>query len=430
MELQARSKRELQKNFDQFLPSGDDAPPEAPSEQTTQPVVGETTSEPAQKKAKPAKKDPAPESEQDPEIDSFKLGPRASAEQHDQFRNLKAIAKAGKSEAKALRNGLAPVLREFNIEMNGHDIGSTMQEFADKVRALKTTGIPQETQEELQNLRILARGVGLLQSEEFTRDFAAPVNAAYVDVIREMSQYFDADPQQVKADFTDPLLESGQFNPGNIPASWWDEQSALMHKAPPAIKEKIRQKVANVLLLQERHDEAAKTLSTDSNSYAKWQREQQQKQLQEGQRVWQEATRDESEKALAEEAFRDLAEARTRLLAGNDSDKKAFEGAVNDVNKFISDVLSGPRTAIRRGMEFLQLRIRVEKLAGLEEDLAAANKEIVRLKGRVVQSRKTVDAPFSGGHASGASKPAAPGLPKDGLKSLDAAFKNHNWDVR
>lgn len=156
------------------------------------------------------------------------------------------------------------------------------------------SGLAPEVQTELESLRTLARSVGVLADDNFTRDHVAPVNAAYRDVIEEMCLYFDADPAQIKAEFKDPLLASGKFNPSNLPPDWWDSQVELMSKAPPVVKRKIQEKIAHVLQLQENHDKAAQELAGNQGSFAKYQQESQQRQA----RDWESAARGESVKAV------------------------------------------------------------------------------------------------------------------------------------
>jgi hypothetical protein len=75
-ELLAKSRRELQDNFDKYLPNGDDTPPEAPSEQMKEPVT-----EPARaeiKEPKPTKKtrrEPEPESAPNRPDKRARIGP-------------------------------------------------------------------------------------------------------------------------------------------------------------------------------------------------------------------------------------------------------------------------------------------------------------------------------------------------------------------
>jgi hypothetical protein len=49
-----------------------------------------------------------------------------------------------------------------------------------------------EVQTELERLRTLACSVGVLADATFTRDFVDPINAAYRDVILEMSAHLIA----------------------------------------------------------------------------------------------------------------------------------------------------------------------------------------------------------------------------------------------
>jgi hypothetical protein len=74
---------------------------------------------------------------------------------------------------------------------------------------------------------------------------------AYEDVVREMSRHFDADPERVKADFTDPLLTS--FSPDQLTDEWFQQQVDLMRNASPIIKRKIEAKWLQVQELQARH---------------------------------------------------------------------------------------------------------------------------------------------------------------------------------
>jgi hypothetical protein len=193
-----------------------------------------------------------------------------------------------------------------------------------------------------------------------------------------------------------------------------------MHKAPESIKTKIPQKVANVLLLQERHDNAAKELVGNQGSFEKYRQESQQRLA----KNWESAIRGEAVKALGEPGFEEWADLRKRADEGDKEAKAEVAKAEEELGKIFSDFNTMPGTAIRAGLKILTLQKQAAKATTLEADLKEANREIKRLKGNVVQSRKAKDAPFSGGHGSGPAKPAAPGLPVDGPKSLDETFRN------
>jgi hypothetical protein len=308
----------------------------------------------------------------------------------------------------------------YSIPEDPEGFSPALEKIRPELQARLQSGLSPEVQTELESLRTVARSVGVLADENFTRDYVNPVNAAYADVIREMSEYFDADPAQIKSDFTDPLLESGKFNPGNLPPDWWDSQVELMSKAPPVVKRKVQEKIANVLLLQERHDNAARELAGNQGSFEKYKQQSQQRLA----KNWESAIRGEAVKALGEPGFEEWADLRKRADEGDADAKAEVAKAEEELGKIFSDLNTMPGSAIRRGLKVLSLQKQAAKAAALEADLKEANREIKRLKGNVVQNRKAKDAPFSGGHGSGPAKPAAPGLPVDGRKSLDETFRN------
>jgi hypothetical protein len=121
---------------------------------------------------------------------------------------------------------------------------------------------------------------------------------AYEDVVREMSRHFDADPERVKADFTDPLLTS--FSPDQLTDEWFQEQVDLMRNASPIIKRKIEAKWLQVQELQARQNKKAQELAANYDT------EQQQRSAQN----WQAAI---------------MAEARTQLdMRANSAPSKTF----------------------------------------------------------------------------------------------------------
>jgi hypothetical protein len=239
-DFEAKQKQELEENLNKWLPSGDDALPEAPSEPAKEPAAEskeparaeskERKAAGAEKHRKTVREPEAASGESDP-LDEFSPHPQASEKTKSSFGELKQLTKGFRDRCKALESfvhGLG-----YEIPNDPEQLSPTLEKIRSEIQARLQSGLAPEVQTELESLRTLARSVGVLADDNFTRDYVAPVNAAYRDVIEEMCLYFDADPAQIKAEFKDPLLASGKFNPSNLPPDWWDSQVELMSKAPP-----------------------------------------------------------------------------------------------------------------------------------------------------------------------------------------------------
>jgi hypothetical protein len=141
---------------------------------------------------------------------------------------------------------------------------------------------------------------------------------ALEDVVREMSQYFDADPARVKEDFTDPLLTS--FTPAQLTDEWFEEQAELMKKASPITKRKIEAKWLAMREAQARQDKKAQELAANYDT------EQQQRANQN----WQAAIMAEARTQLDDESeFRALKDIRDRANKGDPKANAQF----NDLEK-------------------------------------------------------------------------------------------------
>ncbi len=279
----------------------------------------------------------------------------------------------------------------------------------------------------------------MLQSQEFSDAYVKPLDDAYQNVIKEMALYFDAEPDKIKEDFLDPLLT--KYKPSNLPAEWWDKQMEAMTKCPKSTKLKIEHKIAQVQLLQEKHDLAAKNLAENTQSYAEWN----QKTMEAGQKEYAGLIQDEVTKMAREDP--EVANFMPVPIEGiTDPDKIAaikranarFPELERTFRSVLSDHQTGPRAAARRAMEFIKvtegyngLKQAVEEKdkefatikESLEKELKEAKDEITSLKTEVTKKRKLSDIPLKGDSGSATkSEPQKAPLPKDGRRSLSAAF--------
>lgn len=458
-----KQRQELNTSFKDFF-AAEDAKSSAdlssePTEPDDEPIVDDspkpdTKAEPA--KAEPPKVEPPPdipevkvEVSEPPktpatsDIDAIEPHPAASDEHKSQFKQLKEATKSFRDTLKLYKDNLLPVLSEFGFDLTDSpaELAKTFNEFGSAVRALKEGGMTPEIQAELKSLRDLSRSVGVLQSEEFTRKYVKPIESSYLDVIREMAKHFNGTPEEIKSKFLEPMEKD--YRPHQIPEQWWDTQLGLMKEGTSeTVKQKIRQKIANVMLLQEQHDVAANDLATNKDSYAEWKR----KSDEEAGRMYQALVMDEAVKTL--NARPDLAEIVRPLATDGIKDQEKIK-AILEHNKraaaldqsfttIIRDFGSGPRQAARVAIELIELReqnkIVADSIAKHKSDLESLKKssdaelkakeaEILALKSEVATRRKVADAPLKPNAGSGA-KPAKekPKLPLSSTKSLSEAF--------
>lgn len=375
------------------------------------------------------------------ELESLEPHPASSEESKGHFQKLKEAAKAFKERNKAWEK-LVPTLQElgFSVSDNPDDLSKVLGEASEKIRSLKNISASPEIVAELESLRGLARSVGVLQSEEFTKEYVKPIDDAYIDVIHDMAKWFDAPEEKIKSDFIDPLLN--KFRPSSLPPEWWDTQLDLATKAPQSIKAKLQQKVANLLLLQEKHDLRARELSDNKLSYADWQKKSQE----EGVRAYEASIRDEVQKASKEDPEVDAFMPKS-LDGITDAEKiseikkrnERFPELESRFQSVIRDFNSGPRATARRALEFIKategfseakdkLATKEEELATLtdkhESELKALKEDNDRLREEVKTKRRISDAPLKpsvGGNGAKATPEKKP-LIKDSRKSLNQAF--------
>jgi hypothetical protein len=393
--------------------------------------------------AKEPEKPKEPEKKEVPkdDLDSLEAHPASSEESKGHFAKLKSAAKELRDKNKAWEK-LAPTLQElgFTVSSNPEELSKVLSEASEKIRSLKNGAVAPEIMTELESLRGLARSVGVLQSEEFTRDYVKPIDDAYVDVIKEMSKYFDAPEEKVKEEFLDPLLS--KFRPSQLPPEWWESQTLLMTKASAPIKRKIEQKIANVLLLQEKHDLKARELSENKLSYADWQKKSQE----EGAKIYEANIRDQ----VQQEAKADpvVAAFMPQSLEGvTDPEKlseikkrnEKFPELEQRFQAVVRDFNSGPRAAAKRALEFIKvteglseakdkLATRDEEVATMvekhEKELKALKEDNEKLREEVKAKRRISDITTKPSAGNGAAKatPEKKKAPVDGRRSLGDAF--------
>lgn len=417
------------------------------------PVEKKTEGEPPKVEETPKTEEPpkaeAPQGEPKAETDLEKLEPHpaSSEENKSHFAKLKNAAREFREKNKAWER-LAPALQElgFTLSDNPEELTKTISDAVTKIRELKSVSASPEILSELDRLRGLSRSVGVLQSEEFTRDFVKPVDTAYADVITEMSKYFEASEEAIKKEFLDPLLT--KFRPSQLSPEWWESQVELMTKAPAPIRRKIEQKIANVLLLQEKHDSRAKELSENKESYIEWQKAT----METAAKEFESSVRDEVEKVKKEDP--EVAALMAESLDGvTDKDKieaikrknEKFPELERQFQSIIRDFALGPRSSARRALEFIKategLNEAKDMLITKEEALVAKDEEIAtqaekfqkeistlkedneRLRSEVKTKRQISDAPLRPSSGNGAKgTPEKQKLPTDSRKSLNSAF--------
>ena len=212
--------------------------------------------------------------------------------------------------------------------------------------------IPPEVEQELTDLRRVSRAVGIIKDPEFISYYVQPVQSEYVSAVGEMAQYFSADPERVKSDFTDPLLT--QWNPQQLTMDWVESQISLMEKASDVTKERVRRKWQHIFEGQKAQEQRAQELAS-AETYDAIQQERRQRQVSD-------AVRAEINNALEESEFQYWAALRKRVAEGESEAQIEMQG-VDDADfglPAMIDVLLQkgvpPGTAVRRALRQLAKR--------------------------------------------------------------------------
>jgi len=81
--------------------------------------------------------------------------------------------------------------------------------------------IPDDVAAEMERLRALERTVDATKDERFRQQYVQPVETSYLDVIREMAKHFHGSPEEIRAQFLDPLEKDRKgFPAGKYPERW------------------------------------------------------------------------------------------------------------------------------------------------------------------------------------------------------------------
>jgi hypothetical protein len=426
-------RKELDDSFQDFCAEQDakegSAPPEVPAPEAPEEPVSEKPAPEAKPRTRKAKEKvsaeaPIPEVEaesppDDPDdaaLEAMEPHPQSSAQTRGNFRELKNSVKAARRQAKIWQNNLAPALQELGCELSNDPelMTSQLQAAATRIRELKNGALPEPVQHELKELRALAVSVGVLRSADFTRNYVAPRDSLYHETIEEMAQYFDASEQEIKEKFLDPLKKD--FTVAQLPPEWWSQQTELMTKAPGPIKRKIERKIADLLLLQEKHDKVAREFAASPESFHSWQEQQA---IQAGE-AWKKAVETRVEKSLKEKSPH-YYELRRRVLDGDKTAITEFAPAEQQFRNVLQAAQSGPDPLTDLAVEFVESQRRLAELADVEDRLKEAEDDNDKLRDELKKQRKAKDAPFRNRNVA-TKQQAPPALPHSARKSLQSAF--------
>jgi hypothetical protein len=378
----------------------------------------------AERKRKPAAEDipevPEEVADEPDELEKYQPHPQSSQTVRNDFKGLKSAARTFKQKAQAWET-LEPALKELGIQIpdNPEELASVLKDARTRISALKNGALPEAVTKELDELRQIAVSVGILKSHAFCEEFVKPRDALYHETISEMAQYFDAPQEQIQKDFLDPLRKD--FTPHDLSAEWWDQQIGLMTKAPHSIKAKIQQKVANLLLLQERHDSKARELTSSPQNFHTWQ---------EGKRREADEAFGRSVQARVESTLEKVSpfyfELRKRVLAGDKAAITEFAPVEEKFRNFLNTVRSGDANSTTDiAEENVEMGRRLSELSDVADRLKEAEDENDKLRDELKRQRKTKDAPFRNRNVP--TKQQAPtALPHSARKSLQSAFER--WE--
>jgi hypothetical protein len=218
---------------------------------------------------------------------------------------------------------------------------------------------------------------------------------AMEDIVREMSLYFDAPPEEIKNNFTDPLVT--QFTAEQLTDEWFEEQAGLMKKASPIMKRKIEAKWLAMRESQARQNKKAQELAQS------YEAEQQQRATQ----SWQAAIMAEATSQLNDESeFRALKDIRDRANKGDPKASAQFNDLERDVFRpFMVRLMTEhpdtpPGQATRRALRAVK----------------------DHLQGKRTPAASSASQPTRSSSAS-SSSPSHKPLPQNARASLEAAFE-------
>jgi hypothetical protein len=450
-----------EKNWEQVLPSAPvkeesakEEPKPVPAAATVPPVVAESAKpEPVAPKPEPAlpKKgrktlegrksidaefdrvgdhleEPAvaPALTSDDEIDKLELHPNSSPAVKSQFSELKTIAKRERAERKEAQNQLQ-ILQEA-LKNSGFDPADQgiPQQIA-TLRQVAQNASP-EVARELEFLRHLQRQVGVAMDDKIRQ----PAMVKYHALVDKMARHYTAnDPEQVKADFTDPM--HAKFNPWSpeLSLDYWKQQLALMN-TDDATKEGLYQELLGVYREKDNADKEAADYAKDPGSFHKFQQKRAadwEAWKADFQRDYGQQIQDEITQVIKERP--ELKELLPKTLDGiTDSAKRAeieaHNAQFNALNERFSTITSefqkGPRNAARMGFYCVEIEENIKRLMEENKELKKAAAAAEQLKSEVQKKRRVADAATS--PRAGNALIAPPPPPK--LKLTDS--KTPNWN--
>jgi hypothetical protein len=357
---------------------------------------------------KPLKTEADPTTEPDP-LDALDLPPGAAPKQRSQFAELRETTKKFRDQAKTLQK-LTPLLQEFGIgelPETPAEIEQTLEEFATKVRAAKSSGatIPADVSAELDTFRKLSRNSSLEKSLTFDRGYIQPLRNAYRDVIEDFAASIPSNSPQQMAQWAQDLVT--RYGPEQLNAGWLREHFGYI--SDDLARQRIASKVGNMLTLQQQHDRVKADVVGDGDVYSQWRRiEEQQKQQEQEHfnRQWQDRVFNKTRARVdSDPEFKEAKELRDRAAQPNASeeDKRAWNQVDREFSKKLTEIASGdPDLAADYAMENMFLK---KKLPQLQKELDEANRRIERLTGQVTTKRKISDVPLRNGHGAKAAPP-------------------------
>jgi hypothetical protein len=355
-----------------------------------------------------------PEDQSDLDLDRLEPHPAAGEENKSHFKQLKEAAKTLKEANKAYEAKIAPVAEVLGITNTG-DPTATLDAIAQRVRELKSApATPPEDTEALAKFRLLSRSTNLNRFMGFENSYGKPIKNAFADLVSDIAANIpNAAPEQMAA-WRDNNIRN--YAPEKLTGSWLKEH---LDKIPDELaKRRVETKAGQMSSLMQERNRVHNEIVADGTIYEQFVRmeaDNQKLAQQEYTKNWEASIRDETEKAMKEDQFKEIAELRQQALSGENPQATAHYGKLEKA--FVDTLVkinSGPRQLSRIAMEYLAQKEQLADYKKTKDELAKYKKRL-----GVIQKIQVISA-------HGAPKPTkeTPKLSKEnGRAGLADAFR-------
>jgi hypothetical protein len=323
----------------------------------------------------------APVAEEIDELDALTPHPAASEESSSHFGRLKAKAREIRDELKATKSKLAPVFQELGVAADDIDgLFNTVKQMKSQA-----PGDPALVNE-VEYYRARDRMKNLMDSPTFNREYRAPLDKAFDDLVETIARYHPGDPEANKASWVNPLkteCRPGSKNYANLNEKFWGDSVASM-QCDNITKQAVWNKIVALRDLEEKHNQKALECASNPVTLDKLRaqdKEDYDRQTMEFANQYGNMVRDESEKLLSTPEMAPYLKLRETDPKKWGELNKRFEEVLTDYNR------GGPRAACKRTIEYIKMQEEVAELKKVKSENAS-------LKRRLGINERLKDAPL------------------------------------